>query len=121
MGWIRSAHDCSEGGLAVALAECCITGPQVMGADIDGGAQLIAPLHKTTFLFAETQSRIIVTIKEKDLQPFLKLARLKKCPVAEIGLVAKKSLKINELIDVSAKELKALWEGAFEKIVSKGV
>jgi phosphoribosylformylglycinamidine synthase len=50
-GWVKSAHDCSEGGLAVALAECCMNG---VGATVDlpGSAAV---------LFGETQSRIIVT------------------------------------------------------------
>ncbi len=60
-GWVKSAHDCSEGGLAVALAECCVSnGDMMVGADIDlgkFGARLDA------VLFGETQSRIIVELR----------------------------------------------------------
>ncbi|HUK84063.1 MAG TPA: phosphoribosylformylglycinamidine synthase subunit PurL [Verrucomicrobiae bacterium] len=58
-GWVKSAHDCSEGGLAVALAECCMSnGDAMIGAEIDlsrFGGRLEA------LLFGETQSRIIVS------------------------------------------------------------
>jgi len=58
-GWVKSAHDCSEGGLAVALAECCMSnGDAIIGAEIDlsrFGGRLDA------LLFGETQSRIIVS------------------------------------------------------------
>jgi phosphoribosylformylglycinamidine synthase len=58
-GWVKSAHDCSEGGLAVALAECCMSnGDAMVGAEID--------LRKfagrlDAVLFGETQSRIVVS------------------------------------------------------------
>lgn len=112
-GWIRSAHDCSEGGLAVALAECCMTGPRKLGAEI-------APLKKGSWgdlalLFAETQSRIIVTVKESDLQSLLKAARLKKVPVKMIGTVGGASLKIEGAIDLPVKDLEEAWSTGFEK------
>src|SRR5262249_61912181 len=50
-GCVRSAHDCAEGGIAVALAECCITGPQRLGAGWPlsrqgrGGERRLAPRH----------------------------------------------------------------------------
>ena len=58
-GWVKSAHDCSEGGLAVALAECCMSnGNAMIGAEIDlsqFGGRLDARL------FGETQSRILIS------------------------------------------------------------
>ncbi len=53
-GWVKSAHDCSEGGLAVALAECCMSGQALVGATVD------LPVSAAT-LFGESQSRIIIT------------------------------------------------------------
>ncbi|MDY7012480.1 MAG: phosphoribosylformylglycinamidine synthase subunit PurL, partial [Cyanobacteriota bacterium] len=59
-GWLSSAHDCAEGGLAVALAECCIGGG--LGAEID-----LPPTAKTLrwdeVLFGEAASRIVVSLK----------------------------------------------------------
>src|SRR5438270_9574860 len=69
LGLVRSAHDCSEGGLAVALAECCFSPDRLLGAKIrlgncggirDGYAGDTPPLaNAATVLFSEAQSRII--------------------------------------------------------------
>ena len=65
-GWVKSAHDCSEGGLAVALAECCMSnGNAMVGASIDLSALGVRP-H--TVLFGETQSRIIVSCAPAHLE-----------------------------------------------------
>ena len=58
-GWVKSAHDCSEGGLAVALAECCMSNPDlVVGARID-----LSPFggRLDALLFGETQSRMLIS------------------------------------------------------------
>ncbi len=112
-GWIRSAHDCSEGGLAVALAECCMTGPKLLGAEIDLGGHP-SPLQETASLFAESQSRILVTVKESHLQSLIKAARVKKVPAKRIGKVSKKTLNINMLIDIPVAELEKVWSSGFE-------
>lgn len=58
-GLVRSAHDCSEGGLAVALAECCLSGGDLLGADIAlPGSDERADIQ----LFNETQSRILISV-----------------------------------------------------------
>jgi phosphoribosylformylglycinamidine synthase subunit PurL len=60
-GWIRSAHDCAEGGLAVAIAESCISGKR--GAQIE----LANPeLHAVNLLFGEGASRIVVSVSKSD-------------------------------------------------------
>ena len=61
-GLIKSAHDCSEGGLAVTLAESCIAGD--LGADV----HLHDDLHPVASLFGETQSRIVVTVADDDAE-----------------------------------------------------
>ncbi len=61
-GWIASAHDCAEGGVAIALAECCISGN--LGAEIALGVAADAPLAQRwdELLFGEGGSRIIVSV-----------------------------------------------------------
>ncbi|HEX5036489.1 MAG TPA: AIR synthase related protein, partial [bacterium] len=113
-GWIHSAHDCSEGGLGVALAEACMTGPQMVGATVTLGAIKLTGLKAAAALFAESQSRILVSVKESDLQSLLKAARVKKIPAKAIGKATGKSLNINGLIDLSVKELEAVWSSGFE-------
>jgi phosphoribosylformylglycinamidine synthase subunit PurL len=63
-GCIRSAHDTAEGGLAVALAECCITGPRQLGADVI----LPATGRVDEALFGEAPSRILVTAAPGDVE-----------------------------------------------------
>ncbi|HEY3175326.1 MAG TPA: phosphoribosylformylglycinamidine synthase subunit PurL [Candidatus Polarisedimenticolia bacterium] len=88
---VQSAHDCSEGGLAVALAECCICGTEATGAgaplrgalvDLPGG------IREDALLFGESASRILLTIREKDLPVFELIAREVRVPVRVIGRVA---------------------------------
>lgn len=57
-GWVKSAHDCAEGGLAVALAECCMSGE--LGAAIDLGNPEVDRLDRA--LFGEGGARIVVSI-----------------------------------------------------------
>jgi phosphoribosylformylglycinamidine synthase len=59
-GWIRSAHDCAEGGLAVALAECCIAGK--LGAKINLGLASSNSQRWDEVLFGEGGARIIVSV-----------------------------------------------------------
>jgi phosphoribosylformylglycinamidine synthase len=65
-GIVKSAHDCSEGGLAVALAECCMSGAEKIGARIRppqiGGSSSQANQRLDVSLFNESQSRIVVTV-----------------------------------------------------------
>lgn len=60
-GWIQSAHDCAEGGLAVALAECCISGKK--GATVKLSLSSESGFRWDNILFAEGGGRILVSIK----------------------------------------------------------
>src|SRR5438128_846541 len=63
-GLVKSAHDCSEGGLAVAVAECCFHPEKLFGAEINlkaGGTPA------ATVLFNESQSRIIISVAPAEL------------------------------------------------------
>ncbi len=59
-GWVRSAHDCGEGGLAIALAECCIGGK--LGAEINWEFSDPSALRWDEFLFGEGGCRIVVSV-----------------------------------------------------------
>lgn len=75
-GILSSAHDCSEGGLAVALAESCILSPTSLGAMIALDTGTIRP---DAYLFGESQSRILVSVPERS---FSRLQAL----IAEAGV-----------------------------------
>src|SRR6478672_10104479 len=66
-GLVQSAHDCSEGGLAVALAESCFNPERLFGANIDCSRRPVGDAHASrrdaaTVLFNESQSRIVISV-----------------------------------------------------------
>src|SRR5438132_871144 len=70
-GLVQSAHDCSEGGLAVALAESCFNPKQRFGADVQLSAAETTPVRlgpATTALFNESQSRIIISVRPENIE-----------------------------------------------------
>lgn len=114
-GLINSAHDCSEGGLAVTLAECCIlNSSQKIGAIID-----LLPSHFPFSLetdglfFGETQSRIVVSCRPEDFNQIRDLAHKNKAPLAKLGKVEGDKLIIcrneKKIIDIGLDELEKLW------------
>lgn len=109
-GWVRAAHDCAEGGLAVALAESCITGRK--GAVID----IKTSLRSDAAMFAESPSRILVEIPPEKLEDFLFLAQEYAVPVEPLGQVRGDQLIISVNGDVkiadSIEHLASTWKGA---------
>jgi phosphoribosylformylglycinamidine (FGAM) synthase-like enzyme len=83
-GHVRSAHDCSDGGLAVALAECCVMQREAMlGATIDVSAWSEVPVR--ALLFGEAQGRAVVSTAHADA--VLKVAARHGCPARVVGTV----------------------------------
>ncbi len=82
---VSSAHDCADGGLAVALAECCLAG----SGDATGAVVQLAAdgLRRDAVLFGESQSRIILSARPKDRARILQLAAEARVPIAVIGTV----------------------------------
>ncbi len=109
-GIIKSAQDCSEGGLATALAECCISGE--IGAHI----KIDSDLSASSLLFAESQSRIIVTVNEKEVDKLKNIIAKYNIPFTELGQITGEKLIINNLIDLNLEEMKEKWQ---ESIASK--
>ncbi|MFC1646621.1 AIR synthase-related protein, partial [Candidatus Omnitrophota bacterium] len=110
-GLVQSAHDCSDGGLAVTLAESCITGKKI-GAQVNLKA---GPIRKDALLFGETQSRIILSAKQDDAQKILQLAKKNKVPASVIGKVSGIKLVISDLIDIPVNGLYETWSKAIQK------
>jgi phosphoribosylformylglycinamidine synthase len=113
-GLVESAHDCSEGGLAVALVESCITSKK-LGAKvkIDSG-----DIRKDALLFGESQSRIILSAKQANAKKILQLAKKNKVPACVIGKVGGSQIAINKLINVSLDDACDAWSKAIEKILA---
>ncbi|MBU5671028.1 phosphoribosylformylglycinamidine synthase subunit PurL [Paenibacillus brevis] len=109
-GLVRSAHDLSEGGLAVALAESCISGG--IGAKIALDSALRADLA----LFSESQSRIVLSAAPAQAEQLLDHLASRGVPVQRIGVVEGSALKVSingvSAIDRPVKELARVWEDA---------
>jgi phosphoribosylformylglycinamidine synthase subunit PurL len=110
-GLLRSAHDVSEGGLAVALAECCLASPDRLGARID----LEQSMRGDVLLFGESQSRAIVSLDRSQWPRLRDRAQRDGVPVEAIGEVGGARLEIGDWIDVTVTDLAAVWEGALER------
>jgi len=111
-GLVQSAHDCSEGGLAVALTECCISNPdKKLGAKVSLTSD---DIRKDALLFGETQSRIILSAKQDNADKILQIAKDNNVPVSIIGKVEGDKLIINELIDISVSDLDKTWRTVIE-------
>lgn len=95
-GLVQSAHDCSDGGLAVALAECCVSPPGLrLGAVVR-----LEPngLRRDALLFGESQSRVVLSVKPSVAEQVLNKAEKMGVPAAAIGSVQGNRL----VIDVAA-------------------
>jgi phosphoribosylformylglycinamidine synthase len=90
-GWLRSAHDCSEGGLAVALAEACFNPDGLLGADIELGDISVPP---AITLFNESQSRIVISCAPENAGNVMSMLTAKNVPHQRIGAVGEKTLSI---------------------------
>ena len=109
---IRSAHDVSDGGLGVTLAECCIAGPEKpLGVRIDTHEMI----RGDALLFSESQSRIVVSLQEKDLGQLQAIAVQSHAPLQVIGSVGGTRLIIQPLVRVPVEELKSIWSNGLEK------
>lgn len=85
-GLLQSAHDCSEGGLAVTLAECCMSGPeQTFGAVL---RLTRGRLRKDAVLFGESQSRVVISATPVHRQAILDHATRYGVPVEVIGAIS---------------------------------
>ena len=101
-GWVRSAHDCSDGGLGVALAECCISNrEQQIGAVIT----LNDKMRTDALLFGETQSRVVITCAAGDADALADFFGILNCPCTKIGTVGGGNLKINDIVDLPLQKL----------------
>ena len=106
---LKSAHDCSEGGIAFALAECCMMyGARRCGASVNLKSQ--GPLREDFLLFGEDQSRAIVSCTSENVKRFLEIASLNCIETTLLGKVQGERLVINESLDVGIEELRRAYD-----------
>jgi phosphoribosylformylglycinamidine synthase subunit PurL len=134
-GLVKSAHDCSEGGLAVALAESCISQliardtPRMIGATVDLSAVAAvcdrpkdgadtAPLQVRldALIFGETQSRIVISCKPLDAVKVVERAKLMGVPARQIGKVGGDTLTVKTAAGEFSAPLTELHDGWWNSI-----
>lgn len=111
-GLVRACHDCSEGGIALAVAEMCIAGR--IGASIDlDDVPTVGHLEPETILFSESLSRFVVEVELVHHVQFERV--LDGVPFSRIGRVEAHDLVImngeTELVRSHADDLEGAWRG----------
>ena len=123
-GIINSAHDCSEGGLAVTLAESCVTNAgQMLGAKIKLDELKSSDIRLDEILFGEAPSRIVVSLSKDNLGVLEEIAKRYSVPCAILGEVRGKELvvqyKESAIIDLPMKEINDTWRKAIPSRLEK--
>ena len=120
---LRSAHDLSEGGLAVALAECAFHGAGKVGCEIELGDGLRAD----ALLFGESQSRVLLTCRRAVLARLLETAAARGVPARAIGRVGGTDIAVGrpdgEVLRLPVETAYRAWKDAlpgFFKVRTKG-
>lgn len=103
---VSSAHDISEGGLAVALAESCLLNPkQIFGAEVN----LQIDGRKDFILYGEDQSRILISLPKSNLSHLSNICDRYDVKLTQIGKITGNLLIINDLINAPVAQLKKIY------------
>ncbi len=114
---IASAQDCADGGLAIALAECCLAG----GLGFEGSPTALERLvddaggRLDAALFGEGQSRIVVSCRPEDEPEVLATARALNVPAQRIGRVAGAALRWGNRLALPLGRLKEVWAHGLDR------
>jgi len=121
---INSAHDCSEGGLAVTLTESCISSPnKMLGAVIELDGLKNNDIRMDEILFGEAPSRIVVSLNKDKMDLLEKIVQKHSIAYAILGEVSGENLVVKDnresIIDISIKELSDTWRNAIPRRLEK--
>jgi len=111
-GIILSAHDCSEGGAAVALAECALNPEGSVGVDVALGED--STLRPDEVLFGETQSRILLSLKEAGIKKLQDICASHGVPIEIIGRTVDDGFRIKGLIETSLNDLHEAFRSSLQ-------
>jgi phosphoribosylformylglycinamidine synthase len=109
-GLLEAAHDLSEGGLAIALAECCL--------DQGLGCQVVLQGDLFTQLFSESAARAVVAVRPGSERALAALAAGHGVPVGELGVAGGDSLVVQGSFDIPVDELAAAHRGTLPGLFS---
>ena len=117
-GLVKSAHDCSEGGFGVALAECCISGERRIGASVELGHWRE---RLDQILFNESQSRVIISVGPDDCAATEAVCTTAEISFSRVGEVGGSDLVLStreETLRWDVAELYQAWYGSIERAMS---
>ncbi len=122
-GLLSSAHDCSDGGLAVALAECCMMADPPAGGGkapwIGAAVRVPFPARKDLVLFGEDASRIVVSLPHASLERLEAIARECGAPVVRLGAVGGDRLEIDGALSVAVADLARAWRDGLPRVLRR--
>jgi phosphoribosylformylglycinamidine synthase len=108
---LNSAHDCSDGGLAVCIAECCFTSDSShKGVKLDfevNGRKDIA-------YFGEAHSRIVVSVSPENEAGFASIAKEYECEIIKLGKVTANNFVLNDDVSLPISALYEYWQNAIQ-------
>jgi phosphoribosylformylglycinamidine synthase len=110
---LASAHDCSDGGLAVALAECAMAGGVGCTVSLPGGG--LAPY---VAMFSESASRAVVTANEGSESDLEQLATVLGVPLARLGLTGGTRLEFTGHLAMPLQDAVVVYEGAIPRLMA---
>jgi phosphoribosylformylglycinamidine synthase len=111
-GLVEAAHDLSEGGLAIGLAEACLR--HGVGVTVDGLEQVGEDLDVFTALFSESTARALVAVTTEKVAEFERLVG--DVPCVRIGTVGGRDLEVPDQFVVSVAELKAAHQSTLPTV-----
>jgi phosphoribosylformylglycinamidine synthase len=125
-GLVNSAHDCSDGGLAVALAESCIAGNVGAHIELEADIEASRETRLDALLFGEAQSRIVLSVRPQHLPRLQALAHIAGIPLCRLGSVGGVRLTIADnrkgflhpVIDAQVADLEATYRNAIARLMS---
>ena len=116
-GLLRSAHDCSDGGLGVALAECCIWSRLGMRGELQLPEQLTGdPLATTALLFGEAPSRIVLSAAPENWDALTELAESYGMRLTRLGIVGGDRLVFPPLLEAPIGAMYSAWRNGFGQV-----
>jgi len=119
-GLVHSAHDCSDGGLGVALAECCLWSGLGLRAEVPLPAEPAEILATTALLFGEAPSRIVVSLAPDQWEPLATLAASAGVPLTRLGVVAGNRLTFGPSLDLPVADLRTVWRNGLARALGSG-
>ncbi|HNX69586.1 MAG TPA: phosphoribosylformylglycinamidine synthase subunit PurL [Candidatus Omnitrophota bacterium] len=121
---LSSCHDLSEGGLALALAECCLKSTDDLGAEVGDLSEVreaLRGLREDALYFGESQSRAVISVKLQYRDDVRKLAQKQGIALYEIGTVSGDALLMEDRVHLPVREMKRLFDTTIPNMMERSL